>query len=468
MKPSVAVLFFILAIQILTNAYSASASADQVNSITPIKHIVIIMMENHSFDNIFGTYPTTTNNTGNTSALISSIQAPDDVLKVSKGIASTLSQVPNGTFSTPNPDESAYYSDWDNGKMDGFSSNSGTQSMTYFGPSQLAIEWDWAVEYAIGDRYFSSCLCQTDPSRLYSLAGNAAGETYDYTPPPYISVNQSIFSELSRFGISWGYYLQNPYHDNYPLNYFSGIGNYSSEIQSWDDFNTELGQGTLPAVSWLMPVGGGAYGVDQHPSYNVTEGEDWLLREVNSVMLSPYWNSTAIFVNYDEGGGYYDSVPPPTVDGVQLGFRVPLFVISPYAKENYVSHTIMNHASILAFIDYNWNLPALNQFVADSAMPLDMFNFNESYPSGTQIRSPVVLSQNSGFPVNPQIPFGDLPYSREGFTAQTLSSIGASVYTRGDSNPFLLDQSLSFIITIGMLLLIGAILVVVSRRHKRR
>ena len=110
-----------------------------------------------------------------------------------------------------------------------------------------------------------------------------------------------------------------------------------------------------------MPVGGGEPDVSQHPPQNVTDGELWLANVVNSVMQSPYWNSTAIFITYDEGGGYDDQVPPPVVDGTQLGFRVPFLVISPYAKEDYVSSTLLNHDSILAFIEYDWGLPALNR-----------------------------------------------------------------------------------------------------------
>jgi phospholipase C len=453
MKVFVALICLMFAIQVFAGYYSSPSSADQ-STTTPIKHVVVIMMENHSFDNIFGLYPTM--NRTSPGLLMTSLEAPDDVLDVTKSVASTLSQVPNGTYETVNPDESVYYRDWDNGKMDGFASNSGTQAMTYFSSSQLAIEWDWAEEYAIGDKYFSSCLCETIPNRLFSLAGYSAGETQDFSPPPYIPVNQSIFSELNHYGVSWAYYVEDATSDNFPLNYFDGISTYSSQIQSWDNFSVSLEQGTLPSVSSVMPVGGGAYGVDQHPSSNVTEGEDWLLGVVNSVMTSSYWNSTAIFVTYDEGGGYYDHISPPVIDGVQLGFRVPFFVISPYAKENYVSHTVMNHGSILAFIDYNWELPALNQFVADSALPLDMFSFNESYPSGTQTRSPVVLSATSDFPMSPQIPFTQLPYARQGLTTETLSSSGGSLYVMSSSTTPPFYESLPFELTVAIFF-VGAI-----------
>ncbi|MDG6983809.1 MAG: alkaline phosphatase family protein [Nitrososphaerota archaeon] len=456
-KVGAAAVFAILSIQILGGV----AFASPAGTATPIKHVVVVMMENHSFDNVFGLYPTM--NRSQPGSLMSSIQAPDDVLGVPSGVQ--LTQVPNGTYSTANPVESVYSLDWNNGKMDGFAANSGSQSMTYYSSWQLGVEWDWAEQYAIADRYFASCICETNPNRLYSLAGYGAGISDDSGPPPYVPVNQSIFGELSKYGVSWGYYVGNPANGNFPLNYFDGIGAYSSDVQSFTSFYGALSQGSLPAVSWVMPVGGGASGIDQHPEANMTEGQDWLLGVVNGVMQSQYWNSTAILVTYDEGGGYYDHVPPPVVDGVQLGFRVPLFVISPYAKENYVSHTVMNHASTLAFIDYNWRLPALNSFVADSGLPLDMFNFNQTYAGGTLVRQPVVLSSGSTFPVAPQMPLAGLPYPRQGSYAGDLSSMGGAVYTSANSTVTPFFQSLPFTSAVAVALLV--LLVLAARYGKK-
>ena len=453
----------LLALQILAGASSAASGQ---STVTPIKHVVNIMMENHSFDNLFGLYPTM--NLTNPGPLLSSLQPPDDVLGVPQSVAQILSPVPNGTYSTPNPVENAYPADWDNGKMDGFPSNSGSQAMTYFGSAQFAIEWDWAQEYAIADRYFSSCLCETNPNRLYSLSGYGAGITGDVGPPPYVPVNQSIFSELSHYGVSWGYYLLNPSAGNFPLDYFSGMGQYSSELQPWTSFFDALQQGTLPSVSWVMPVGGGTeFGeYDQHPSGNVTEGEVWALEVVNSVMRSSYWNSTAIFITYDEGGGYYDHVPPPVVDGVQLGFRVPLFVISPYAKENYVSHTVMNHASTLSFIDYNWGLPALNAFVAASGLPLDMFDFSQPYGAAGLVRQPMTLANSSRFPASLQIPLNDLPYQRSGTTVETLAALNSGVYVLANSTTTPFTESLPF--TAAVALTLVAMLILASRHLRSR
>lgn len=452
------VLLSLLVLQVVGGAQLASATAGGTQ--TPIKHVIVIILENHSFDNVFGFYPFPSGNSAD--PLLLSIQKPNDLIGATP--PGPLSAVPNGTFSTSNPNEGAYQADWDNGKMDGFAANSGSQAMAYFGPSQLAAEWDWAEEYAVGDMYFSSCLCMTNPNRLFSLAGYGAGLTTDSGPPPYIPVNQSIFGELNTYGVSWGYYLENPSSDNFPLNYFDGIGSYSSQIEPWSSFYGSLAGGTLPSVSWVMATGGGAVGLDQHPSDNVTQGEQWLLAVVNHVEQSSYWNSSAIFITYDEGGGYYDHVPPPQVDGVQLGFRIPMFVISSFAKENYVSHTVMNHASTLAFMDYNWGLPALNGYVAESGLPIDMFDFGQSYQGGALTREPVVLGNGSTFPVEPQVPFSSLPYQREGSNTQTLASMGAADYVVSNSSTTPFYQSTPFTIMIAAGLVV---LLVLAARYGR-
>ncbi len=429
-KPSVKCTAAVICAIVLVGA---SCVSGQITTATPIRHVVFIMMENHSFDNIFGIYPfPNLSSAADQSGPDAAIQRPINLL--SSPNLSDLSPVPKGQYATADPNEgySVYHADWNHGRMNGFAANSGSQSMTYFTPSQLAIEWDFAEEYSIGDMYFSSYLSETAPNRLMSLAGYTP-VTADYGPPPYLPVNNTIFGELSKLGVSWGYYVPSPSGVPYPLTYFQGISSYSGHLGSIADFEHSLMSGSLPSVSWVMPLGGTISGLDQHPSSNVTTGELWMAKVVSSVMGSPYWNSTAIFITYDEGGGYYDQVPPPNLDGNQLGFRVPLIVISPYAKEDYVSNSIMNHDSLLAFVDYNWGLPALNQFVADSTLPLDMFDFNQSYPGGSLIRMPLEFSNDSAFPLAPQISFGSLPYSRTGSDMLTLAALGRGLYTQSTS-----------------------------------
>ncbi len=468
----------------LSSGVVAAASAQQSNQpATPIRHVIIVTMENHSFDNLFGVYPYGGNSTN--SSVVSNLTVPSNL--ASSGLTANLSPVPEGQYSTANPVEgyTAYHLDWNNGAMNGFSANSGKQSMTYFTAVQMSPEWALAQQYALGDMYFSSALTATMPNRLYGLAGFSP-VINDYGLPPYIPFSQSIFGELNHYGVSWSYYIAYPSEGLDVLSYFQGISQYSSNVKSWSVFQSELASSSLPAVSFVSPIGVEVSGYSQHPSDNIVVGEMWLYAVVNSVMHSPEWNSTALFVNYDEGGGYYDNVPPPSVGGQQLGFRVPLILISPYAKEDYVSNTVMNHASLLAFIDYNWNMPALNRFVSYSNLPLDMFyGLNGSYqprppaplPTTTLFSAPGTLyfqqssapsaSLSSLFPVHPQISFSELPYQRTGSSGLNLSSQGSAVYVAQNTAYTPFYESDAVMIAAMTILLLGSYFVLAPVRRRR-
>ncbi len=437
----------LLSIPFALSAASASSPSSQAR--TPIRHVIIVTMENHSFDNLFGAYPY--GGTSPASSTIGNLTVPDNLYtSLNKG---NLTPVPQGTFRTANPVEgyTAYHLDWNNGRMNGFRANSGAQSMTYFTASQMGPEWVLAQQFALGDMYFSSTLSATMPNRLYGIAGYSP-VINDYGLPPYIPFSQSIFAELNAHGVSWSYYVAHPSDGLDVLAYFHGIGAQTSNVKGWNTFEAQLSSNTLPAVSYFSPIGVGVSGYSQHPPDSVLAGELWLYRLVSDVMHSPEWNSTALFINYDEGGGYYDHVPPPVTGGQQLGFRVPFILISPYAKEDYISGTVMNHASLLAFIDYNWNMPALNRLVSYSNIPLDMFyGLNGSFPP----RQPVPLPstpyfttpstfyfQTSGlsnqslsqlFPAVPQTPYSQLPYARNGSSAFNLSTAGTGLFVHSNT-----------------------------------
>ncbi len=453
---------------------------------TPVKHVIEVMMENHSFDNMLGVYPMEFRNGSAHPA--ANITIPANLL--TSHHTGLLKSVPAGQFSTTDPVEGygAYHTDWNNGHMNGFVKGSGPQSMYYFTSAQLAPEYDLAEEFSVADRYFSSYLSETDPNRLMSLAGYTPVAS-DQSPPPEIPVAQSIFRELSAYGISWKYYVQTQGGVPYPLNYFQGISQYAGDIASWSAFVSGVRNGSLPSVSFVMPVGGGASGYSQHPSDNVLIGEMWLLYIVNILMHSAVWDSTAIIINYDEGGGYYDQVAPPAVGGVQLGFRVPMILISPYAKEDYVSGTLMNHASILAFIDYNWRLPALNRFVSDSNLPLDMFDFNGSY-AGTFVRRPPLdlagffgklipssmsfgLDQRSEpgnlssfFPMPLQVPASSLPYPANGSCNRNLSMQGEGVFVSENYGVYPVSYYLKIAAVSASILVLAATAIIITRKRR--
>jgi len=239
---------------------------------------------------------------------------------------------------------------------------------------------------------------------------------------------KSIFAELSFKQVSWAYYSEGGAGAFSSLAQNAQVPFPPSSLGSVNDFFNSLSNGTMPAVSWMDPfswtTGTQNIQFSQHPPYNVTLGETWMLNIVNHVEQSQYWGSSAIFITYDESGGYYDHVAPPMLDGIQLGFRVPLIVVSPFAKEDYVSHTVMTHTSLLAFIDYNWQLPGVSQFVLDSNLPLDFFSFGSA-------RTSFPIDPASPFPLAPQTPFSSLGYQREGSSSQTLGQMGVGLWSGG-------------------------------------
>jgi len=367
---------------------------------TPIKHVIVVMQENHSFDNYFGTYPTANGSLVNsiTSKLQSVNGLPAGVC-LPQG-AECISPYPASTSNTLNPIEGQviYEQDYAEGKMNGFAQFSGTQSMAFFDYHQIAAYWDYAEEYGLADHYFASALSTTTPNRLLLLAGDSPVAN-NYGPPPYLEYNRTILGELDAHGVSWGYFdfvnASGSSSNVYPFNYFL---NSTSQISDVSKFLGYLSSGTnLPAVSFVNSLGSDAF--DEHPPENVTEGELWVVSIVNAVMSSSYWDSSVVLITWDEGGGYYDHVAPPQLLTIQndnqslsgYGQRVPLLVISPYARENYVSETVLNHMSIVRFIEYNWNLPILNQNVMASNNLLEFFDF------ASPPRPPIILSEPGQF-----------------------------------------------------------------------
>jgi phospholipase C len=401
----------------------------ETNTSTRISNVVIIMQENHSFDNYFGTYPT-----ANGTLHDNITQSLQSVNGIPSGIclpylSGCVTPYHENEYNTTPPIEGqiTYENDYDGGKMDGFSTYSGPQSMTYFDYRQLAAYWNYAEEYGLGENYFASLLTTTTPNRMMLFAGDTPVAN-NYGPPPFIGYDQTLLKQLSDNNVTWGYFDWRNF-SVYPFIYISGLDqSATNSVHNVSQFFQDLSDRTLPSVSFVMSLA--SNGLDEHPPSNVTQGELWTVSVVNAIMRSSYWNSSAIFIVWDEGGGYYDHVIPPQVLSVDhsfdqpvhgLGQRVPLLVISPYAKENYVSETILNHMSLIRFIEYNWQLPTLNHNVASSNNLLDFFDFNATP------RPPIILGtqgySNSTYPIPIQIPFAQLHYNRTGSMGTQLADL---------------------------------------------
>ena len=364
------------------------------------------MQENHSFDNYFGTYPTAngtllddiTTHSQPVNGLTGNVCVPYQ--------SSCLSPHLSTSDSPLNPEEGqlTYEMDYANNGS-GFANNSGPQSMVYFDYHSVAGYWDYAEEYGLGDQYFASALSTTTPNRLMILGGDTPVSANN-GPPPLIPYSKTVVHQLDDAGVSWGYYdyLNTSVEplNTYPLNYVSDVPSQDqSKIRDTSDLLGELGSGSgLPSVSFVNALGD--FKLTEHSPFNPTMGERWVVSIVNRVMESSYWPTTSIFITWDEGGGYYDHVVPPrdfainhgfTQDLVGLGQRVPLLVISPYSKQNFVSDIILSHISLLHFIEYNWALQPLNELVGQSNLPLGFFNFSQAP------RTPIILGSPDIYPI---------------------------------------------------------------------
>ncbi|AOL17262.1 acid phosphatase [Sulfolobus sp. A20] len=391
------------------------------NTVTPIKHIIIIIQENHSFDNLFGTYPfgypPIVNNI--TLSVMEPVGLYDNYTQLlnSKNRVLTYISVPNipwlpilgyshpyyaNANSTVDPNEgwTTYHGDYWFDTPNGFVLYSGPQSLAYFSYQQLSPLWDYAEEYVLADNYFAPVMGLTEPNRIAYLTG---------FPPPFYSddassvipVNESIFYQLSSYNISWMYYVYD-YQGGvpWPLNAFTGISEYRSHFAGLSQFYYDLKSGNLPEVSWVMFLGGGSDMYDMHPPANLLYGEEKLVEVINAVMESKYWSSTVIFITFDEGGGYYDQVIPPAINHYGLGQRIPLLIISPYAKEAYINNYTLSGYTLLGFIDYNFHLPYITS-LAEMGVDglLQSFNFS------MKPRPPIILTpENWTYPIPLQYP----------------------------------------------------------------
>ena len=360
-----------------------------VDAATPIQHFVIIMKENHAFDNYFGTFP-------GVDGLPPNVTLPN-------GQGGTVSPAwisSTWTWDLPH-DRNSALEDYDGGRNDMFaavaaswSPSLASVSVGYYDGRQLGYYWSLAANYTIGDRYFSSVLGPTIPNRFFSVAGQAANISSDTVPSGGVDV-PTVFGQMASHGVTWRYYYA-PQVLYTPIpQYFtqvSGSPANMADLVSVDRLLPDIAAGTLPNVTYVDPEG--SLIVSEHPPQNVTVGEAWTQQVIQAIMSGPQWSSTAIVLTWDENGGFYDHVPPPQVDQWGYGFRVPLIVISPYARRGFVDHTVMDHTSLLRFIADNWGLSYLTPREAQSGNLTSAFDFGNL----TVMASHPALAEAAGTP----------------------------------------------------------------------
>ena len=336
----------------------------------PIQHVVIIMQENRTFDNLFNGFP-----------------GADTVQSGMAGnTVRPLLPLSLGDTRDLNHSHTGWVQEWDNGNLDGFDHVGGFLPYSYVPPSDVQPYWDLAQRYTLGDRMFQSNTGPSFPAHQFMIAGqsgdaseNPTGNVWGCDAPASARVAligpngtdlpgvfpcfdyTTMADLLDAKGISWRYYAPGANDSFYIISAFQAV----SHIRYGSDWNTkvispetnilaDVANGQLAQVTWVVPT----YNHSDHPG-SLPEGPDWVAAVVNAIGNSPFWNSTAIFITWDDWGGWYEHVPPPQIDAMGLGFRVPVLVVSPYARHSYVSHVTHESSGFLAFIEHTFNLPTL-------------------------------------------------------------------------------------------------------------
>jgi len=374
------------------------------DTIPQVEHIVVLMMENHSYDNKLGMLgragadgftlgaggkPTASNPYPSGGKVQHAFRMP------------TTCQVVGAPSQTWDASHTAY----DSGRNDGFVRASGAVSMGYWERADQPFYYSLASVFPVADRYFCSVLGQTYPNRRYLMAATSLGMVNDLQVQdlPGYPPNGTIFDQFNKHGISWkDYWSTTPSTLLWPDLFVRDPEN-TLRLETISHFFSDAKAGKLPAFSLVEPDYGKSS--EENPQ-NVAAGEQFAASVIDAVMTGPNWSKTLLIWTYDEHGGYYDHVPPPAAvppdnvapttllggpkfDGFgRYGFRVPCVVVSPWARAGHVSHTVYDHTSILKLVETKWNLPALTRRDANANNMLDMLNF-----SAPAFRKPPALAK---------------------------------------------------------------------------
>jgi len=375
-------------------------------SIKSIKHVVVLMQENRSYDSYYGHL----HDEGQPASSVEPTTGNPDPVNAGQTIT-PFKTTEQCTVADLAHSWTATHQEWDNGKMDGFTAANvdpddpnGSRAMGYFDKQTLPFYYGLANTFAIADRYFASVLGPTFPNRFYLLTGTSFGHIRN----DIAAYNQkTVFQLLDQATpkVSWKIYLASFQVEQL----FSYVQKHNSHIAKIAQYYKDAAAGKLPQVAFVEsdPFGNVNHESDEHPPANVQVGEKFTHDVIQALVKSPNWSSSAMFLTYDEHGGYYDHVAPPPApkpDSIppmlkagdtpaafdRYGIRVPAMVISPYARKHYVSHTVYDHTSILRFIEKRFGLPNLTNRDKAANPMLGMFDFTKvSNPKPKLLAAPV-------------------------------------------------------------------------------
>ncbi len=361
---------------------------------TKIKHIVVIMQENRSFDNLFNGFP-----------------GADTVQSGSShGTVVALQPIPFEQGTDLDHSHTGWYKDLDGGAMDGFSHDSypiPNLPYAYVPQSETKPYWQLASTYTLGDRMFQSNTGPSFPAHQYMIAGQSqqADENPNRTwgcdgdqatdrvallgpngtdlPGVFPCFDYKTMADvMDANNVSWRYYapalgtsgeiwsaFQAIHHIRYGADWTSNVISPSPRVL------TDIANGQLAQMTWIVP----AFSYSDHASAGLTsQGADWVASITNAIGASQFWDSTAIFIAWDDWGGWYDHVVPPNVDAMGLGFRVPLIVVSPYAKHAYLSHSTHEFSGFLRYAEETFALPNLGQRDVNADDFADCFDYTQT------------------------------------------------------------------------------------------
>jgi len=439
-KQYLSVLAIGLIIVSLTSCGGLSASAPapspspQLNQ--SINHIIFMAQENRGFDHYFGKLPDYWKANGYPAQSFDGL--PVDASNPNQDGTSNVSAFHLRTVCVQNlsPGWNESHVAWNRldptsatAAMDGFvqtaahfSQNAvppdapifdleGLRAMGYYDGNDLNYYYFMASNFATSDRWFSPVMSRTQLNRLYLLAATSAGHV---NPPKESLPNKTIFEALESAGISWKIYETDP-GTAFIGNFQPFASQHTANIFPLSQYYTDVANGTLPAVALVEP--GYESGLDEHPTKSIQAGAAHVADIINALMKSPSWKDSVFILTFDEGGSFYDHVPPqpaaqpdgvapsdlkpddvctnksgPNCDFAFTGFRVPLLVVSPFTKKNYVSHTVADFTAILKLIETRFQLASLTKRDAAQMDMTEFFDF--SNPPWMAPPTPPVQNQN--------------------------------------------------------------------------
>lgn len=363
----------------------------------PIRHLVFIIKENRSFDNLFGRFPGAN---GATTGLLST------------GQRVALGHMPDSFLFDVGHDYNAARVATDGGKMDGFNLLPGAiqgnrdLALSQFRQSDIPAYWSYASHYALDDGFFSTILGPSFPNHLVTVASQSGGVVNNPVDilngawgcdsgrharveritaqgasrfvRPCFDFN-TIADDLSSRHVSWAYYAPTIGQPGYNWSVLDAIRHirysplWHQDVRPQGAFFRDLAADRLPTVSWLTPDGSHS----EHPPYSMCLGENWTVQRINAIMRSRYWKDTAIVLTWDDFGGIYDHVAPPQRNAIMFGPRVPTIVISPYTRPHFIDHHTYDFNSVLRFVESWLGLPALTKYDASATSLVGNFDFKQ-------------------------------------------------------------------------------------------